>query len=230
MTRKTMMDAARKLSRSPIYGIGVCRSGEQYVDFEIGWEDLERDIQWAHEQLVAAGVVAGDHVLITTPNHEGQWLSPVVRALRQIGATYTPAETYNWDSARFLSVLGRMPITVVIGLCGETLDAVEAQNPDLAALFEKVRLIWARPEAHAQLAAANVNSTLMAILGPALGLARPDAPGVLRVNGAEWKVRDEGGQLVVSSTESRAARLVDVASGLSGRVTGTDGDAILVEI
>ena len=229
MTRQTMMDAARKLSRPPIYGIGVYRSGEQYIDFEIGWGDVERDVRWAHAQLVAAGVVAGDHVLITTPNHEGQWLSPVVRALRQIGATYTPAETYNWDSARFLSVLGRMPITVVIGLCGETLDAVKAQHPDLAALFEKVRLIWARPEAHAELAAANVNSTLMAFLGPALGLARPDAPSVLRVNGAEWKIRDEAGQLVVSSTDARTACLTDVPSGLSGQVR-PDGDTILVEL
>ncbi|MFE9320703.1 hypothetical protein ACIHDR_12695 [Nocardia sp. NPDC052278] len=228
MTRKTMLEAVRRFPRSPIYGIGVCRAGEGFVDYEIGWEDLERDVVWAHERLVAAGVTADDHVLITTPNHEGPWLSPVIRALRRIGATYTPAETYNWDSARFLSVLTRMPITVVIGLCAETLGSVKAQNPDLAAVFEKVRVIWARPDAHAELVAANVNSTLMAFLGPALALARPDAPEVLRVDGAEWDVHEKGGYLVVSATAARTARIIDVPTGLSGQVR-TAGDTILVE-
>ncbi|OLL20309.1 MULTISPECIES: hypothetical protein [unclassified Rhodococcus (in: high G+C Gram-positive bacteria)] len=228
MTRQTMLEAARRLPRSPIYGIGVLPSGGGFVDYEIGWEDLERDVAWAHEQLVAAGVTADDHVLITTPNHENPWLSPVVRALRLIGATYTPAEAYNWDVTRFLSVLERLPITVVIGLGGDTLGAAKAQQPDLAALFDKVRLIWARPEAHAELVAANVDSLLLAFLGPALGLATPDAPGVLRINGAEWAVRETGGRLLVSATPVRRARIADFPAGLSGRVS-RDGDTILVE-
>lgn len=228
MTRQTMLEAAGRLPRSPIYGIGICRSGDSFVDYEIGWEDLERDVAWAHEQLRAAGVTADDHVLITTPNHENPWLSPVVRALRLIGATYTPAETYNWDATRFLSVLERLPITVVIGLCGDTLEAVKAQQPDLATLFEKVRLIWARPEAHAELVAQKENSLKMALVGPALGLAAPDAPGVLRVNGAEWTIRESGDQLLVSATSARRTQIVDVQAGLSGRVR-VDGDSILIE-
>ncbi|MCX4095709.1 hypothetical protein [Nocardia sp. alder85J] len=230
MTRKTMLEAARRLPRSPIYGIGVCRTGDHgAVDYEIGWDDLERDVVWARQQLLAAGVTGDDHVLITAGNHESPWLSPVVRALRQIGATYTPAETYSWDSARFLSVLDRMPITVIFGLCGETLGSVQAQNPDLAALLEKVRLMWARPEAHIELAAANVNSMLVAFLGPALGLARPEAPGVLLVDGAEWAIRESSNGLLVSSTEARTARIVDMPTGISGRVT-TDGGTLLIEL
>ena len=228
MTRQTMLEAAGRLPRSPIYGIGVFPSGDGFVDYEIGWEDLGRDVAWAHEQLLAAGVTAHDHVLITAPNHENPWLSPVVRALRLIGATYTPAETYNWDVTRFLSVLERLPITVVIGLGGDTLGAAKAQQPDLAALFENVRLIWARPEAHAELVAAGVNSMMLALLGPALALALPDAPGVLRVNGAEWTVRESDGRLLVSATPARRARIVDVPVGLSGRVS-QDGDTILTE-
>lgn len=229
MTRHTMLEAARRLPRSPIYGIGVCRVGDGFLDYEIGWDDLDRDVAWAHAQLLSAGVTADDHVLLTTPNHENPWLSPVVRALRQIGATYTPAETYSWDSARFLSVLERMPITVVIGLSEDTVDAVAAQNPDLAEVFGKVRLIWARPAAHARLAAAKVESALIALLGPALGLAQPAAPDVLRVNGAEWVIRDSGGTLLVSSTEARRARITDVAAGMPGRVTA-DGDTLLIEV
>ncbi|WP_174183735.1 hypothetical protein [Nocardia barduliensis] len=229
MTRKTMLEAAGRAPKAPIYGIGVCPAGDGFIDYEIGWDDLERDVAWAHEQLLAAGVNGDDHVLITTPNHEGPWLSPVVRALRRIGATYTPAETYNWDSARFLSVLDRLPITVVIGLGDETLGALKAQNPDLGALFEKVRVIWARPDAHRELVAAGVNSTLMALLGPAFGLAQPGDPGVLRVNGAEWAIRESGGELVVSTTDARSARITDAPTGVRGRVTA-DGDTLLIEL
>ncbi|MBS9376409.1 hypothetical protein [Rhodococcus sp. B50] len=228
MTRQTMLDAARRLPRSPIYGIGVLPSGDGFVDYEIGWEDLERDVAWAHEQLVAAGVTERDHVLITTPNHENPWLSPVVRALRLIGATYTPAETYNWDVTRFLSVLERLPITVVIGLGGDTLDSIRAQQPDLTAVFDKVRLIWARPEAHAELVAANVDALLLALVGPALGLATPDAPGILRINGAEWTVQETDGGLLVSATAARRARIANFPAGLSGRLA-RDGDTILLE-
>lgn len=137
MTRQTMLAAANELPRSPIYGIGVVRSGDDIIDYEIGWEDFERDTEWALAQLTEAGVTAADHILITTPNHEGPLLSPVVHALRRIGATYTPAETYGWDVTRFVSVLGRLPITVIIGLGGETLTTVASQHDDLREFFAR---------------------------------------------------------------------------------------------
>ncbi len=230
MTRQTMLEAARKLPRSPIYGIGVCRSGGNYVDFEIGWDDLERDTAWAFAELSAAGVNRDDHVLITTPNHENPWLSPVLRALRRIGATYTPAETYSWDSTRFVSVLSRLPITVVIGLAEETLQAIAAQESDLPDMFRNVRLIWARPEAHAELEASGVPSLLIALLGPALGLARPDAPHDLRVNAEEWVVTDSAGELVVSATSARRSHIADVRTGVNGRVVGTGDGVVRVQL
>ena len=116
MTRQTMLEAAARLPRSPLYGIGVARSGDDYIDYEIGWDDFARDTDWAHAQLVAAGVTGDDHVLVTTPNHEAPQMSPIVHALRRIGATYTPTETYGWDVNRFLSILRSFPVTVVIGL------------------------------------------------------------------------------------------------------------------
>jgi hypothetical protein len=230
MTRQTMLAAAHRLPRSPIYGIGVCRSGNDFVDFEIAWSDFERDVEWAYAQLTAAGVTDDDHVLITTPNHENPWLSPVIHALRRIGATYTPAETYGWDATRFVSVLGRMPITVVIGLGGETLGSVAAHHQDLGQLFAGVRLIWARPEAHAQLKSSGVSSIAMALLGPAFGLATPAAPDELLINGAEWDVREVDRKVVVSSTAARHAMVSEVSTGIDGSVLERDGDTVRVRI
>lgn len=223
MTRQTMLAAASELPRSPIYGIGVLRSGDDIVDYEIGWDDFERDTDWALAQLTEAGVTATDHVLVTTPNHEAPWLSPLVHALRRIGATYTPAETYGWDAARFVSVLGRMPITVVIGLGSETLTTVASQHDDLRAFFSGVRLIWARDDAYGELSEAGVEgAAALALIGPALGLAQPGTPDLVRVNGAEWALRDENGSVVVSSVGPRRAPLTDIVADIDGVTVGAD--------
>lgn len=47
------------ISARDLYVHGL-RPGDRVID-------LERDVVWAHEQLVAAGIGADDHVLITTP-------------------------------------------------------------------------------------------------------------------------------------------------------------------
>ncbi|WP_051721264.1 MULTISPECIES: hypothetical protein [Actinomycetes] len=231
MTRQTMIDAARrKEPRSRIYGIGICKSAGEFVDYEIGLDDYERDVQWAKAQLNRGGVGPGDHVLITTPNHELAVTSALVKALRQIGATYTPAETYGWDASRFTSVLETLPITVVIAVGGETLSAVAAQQPDLSKVFADVRLTWARPDAHAQLKAANVKSQAMALLGPALALADPDTPDQLVVNAAEWSVRELDGRLLVSSTDVRYAPVVDVVADVKGRIVGQSDSEIRIQL
>ena len=230
MSRQTMLEAALRQPRSPIYGIGVCRSGDDYVDYEIGWADFGRDTDWAYAQLVAAGVTIHDHVLITSPNHEGPQISPLVHALRRIGATYTPAETYGWDVTRFLSILRSFPVTVVIGLGDETLDAVSSQVDDLRELFADVRLLWARSGPHAELKRVGVQSLGLELVGPALGLALPDAPDDLRVNAAEWQVGERSGSLVVSATSARHDPVTDVDSGLSGTVTVLDDATTVVRL
>lgn len=231
MTRQTMLEAAARLPRSPLYGIGVARSGGDFIDYEIGWGDFERDTDWAYAQLVKAGVAGDDHILITTPNHEGPQMSPVVHALRRIGATYTPTETYGRDVNRFLSILRGFPITVVIGLGDETLGAISSQVDDLPGLFGKVRLLWARSGPHAALTKAGVPSIALELLGPALGLALPSAPDDLRVNAAEWQVAaGEDGALSVSGTAARHDPVTGIPAGLTGALTQQDENTTLVRI
>ena len=231
MTRQTMLEAAARLPRSPLYGIGVARSGDDYIDYEIGWDDFARDTDWAHAQLVAAGVTGDDHVLVTTPNHEAPQMSPIVHALRRIGATYTPTETYGWDVNRFLSILRSFPVTVVIGLGEETLGAISSQVDDLRAEFAKVRLLWARSGPHATLTNAGIPSIGLELLGPALGLAVPSAPHDLQVNAAEWQVTAaDDGSLSVAGTHARHDPVPAIPTGLSGTLTHQDENTTLVRI
>ena len=52
MSRVTMAAAAATLPRAPIYGIGTYAIGSSVADFEIGWDELDRDTEWAHSDAV----------------------------------------------------------------------------------------------------------------------------------------------------------------------------------
>lgn len=221
-----MVEAIRRVPAAPIYGIVITDFDGLPCEYEVGWDDTERDFQWALELVRRAGITADDYVLATTPNHELPWTTPFIRAFREIGATYVPAEQHSWDARRFMSVLNRLPITVVFGLWPETLRAIADKEPDLRTSFAGTKLIWARPEAHQQLARAEVESLPFTLLGPAVGIGLPSEPG-LQVNADEWHFRSENGDLIVSSKSQRHAKLVEVRTGVRATVTSTDGGTVV---
>lgn len=223
MSRQTMIEAIRTVPKAPSYGIVITRFDDQPYEYEVSWQDAERDFEWALNVVREAGIGPDDWVLVTTPNHELPWTNPFLRAFREVGATYVPAEQHSWDSRRFLTVLKRLPITVVFGLWPETLASVAAQETHLSTLFADVRLIWARPEAHRELERAGVESLPMVTLGPALGLGVPNRDGVV-VNDGEWEVAaTDTGALVVSTRPERHSQMHRVPTGVHGRV-GRDSD------
>ena len=67
-------------------------------------------------------------MLFSTPNHEDPWITPIVRALRRIGAPYATSETYGWDSRRFAMYLRRLPVKAIVGLGAETVDALDGHR------------------------------------------------------------------------------------------------------
>jgi hypothetical protein len=216
--------AAAALPRAPIYGIGTHpTSSGASAHFEIGWEEFARDTEWAHERVVEAGLGRGDLVLFCTPNHENPWVTPIVRALRRVGASYATAETYGWDSPRFAMFLRRLPVTAVLGLGSETVDALADRPGTLAALLADVRIVWARADAVSRVRAAGVPAATYLPLGPALGLGRPGEAGAL-VNGDEWHVTEDDGLLRVTNTRPRATGFDAVDTGVFGSVTRTGTD------
>ncbi len=222
-----MVDAISKVPAAPVYGIVITDFDDQPYEYEVGWDDAERDFQWALNLIRRAGVTSDDYVLCTTPNHELPWTSPFIRAFREIGATYVPAEQHSWDARRFLALLDRLPISVIFGLWPATLDALAEKIPDLRGLFSDTRLIWARPEAHERLEREGVESLPFAVLGPALGLGLPGEEG-LHVNHDEWKFRSENGDLLVTAAAQRKAHLADVRVGMRATVeTANSGETVV---
>jgi hypothetical protein len=223
-----MARAAATLPRATIYGIGTHRtsSGES-AHFEVGWEEFARDTEWAHARIVEAGLGRDDLVLFCTPNHENPWVTPIVRALRRVGASYATAETYGWDSPRFAMFLRRLPVTAVLGLGAETVDALADRPGVLAELLADVRIVWTRADAVSPVRALGVPTATYLPLGPALGLGLPGEEGA-RVNGAEWRVEEDDGLVRVTNRRPRATGFDATDTGVFGTVTDSGSEVRVV--
>jgi hypothetical protein len=230
MSRASMTDAATTLPRAPIFGIASCPVGATgLLEFEIGWDEFERDVQWAESLIRSSGLGPGDLVLITISQWEGPWTSPVVTALRRIGITYLTAEVWNFDARRTSMFLQRLPVKAVFGLAGETLVALGNEDPPIAELLRNVEFLWARPDAVAHLSGTAPQILPFVHLGPALALGVPGQSGAL-VNAAEWAVDAADGELVVSNTAERATRFDRTPTGVRGSVRSVSDGAAVVDL
>lgn len=221
-----MIEATAELGRPQLYGMASCRIGSQYLDFEIGWPEFERDTDWAESLLRRAGLRRGDMVLCTMTNWESPWTSPVVHALRRLGVTYAPAEVFAWDVRRVSMFLQRFPIKAVIGLGGQTLTALNEAGASVHELLAGVELIWARPKAAAALGDEHAKVLPFARFGPALAMGLPGQVGAL-VNGREWDVSATEQGLLVSNVAERATEFRAIPAGFRGTATPV-GDEIAV--
>ncbi|MDV7240541.1 MULTISPECIES: hypothetical protein [Rhodococcus] len=227
MTRTSMIRATHSNERAAIYGLVATAIGGSEVEYEISWEDHERDREWARTMVARVGIGAEDFVLSITPNHELPWTGPFIRAFRDAGATYVPVEQHGWDTPRFLSVLKRLPITVIFGLPSETLDALTADSEAMSVLTTKPRLIWARPSAYRALRRQNVECLPMSLIGPALGIGLPGSGDAMNVDGTQWQVTSRANRIFVSGAAQRASGLGDLGTGLTGTVERTGSDTLV---
>jgi hypothetical protein len=220
-----MAAAIAALPRAPICGIGTYPVDSSTADFEIGWDEVDRDTDWTHALLLEAGLRRGDLVLFSTANHEGPWVKPIVRALRRIGAPYATSETYGWDSRRFAMYLRRLPVKAVFGVGGETVTALETAGtlPLLAA----VGLVWARPDALSRLRSHEIGATPFVPLGPALGLGVPGEGGA-RLSGDEWDAEEIRGRIHLTNKRPRATSFGAADTGVAGQVETAGRDILVV--
>ena len=201
MSRASMVAAMP--GRGELFGIGRYADRGERVDLEIGWPEFDRDVAWATRVLTTWGIGAGDHVLLTVPNFEGPWASPVIRALRDLGAVHSNAEPYGWDARRSSTFLRLMPIRAIVGMSVETATALLEHGA--GELLARVPLIWARPAAVAPLRAAGLSPAVFAMVGPAVGLECPSRVGA-HLDPAEWGLHDGPGGATLSTVGDRVHR------------------------
>ena len=216
-----MAARAAELPRSPIFGIGRYQAGTERIDFEIGWDEFDRDTAWVQQQLVRTGLAKGDAVVITASAWEGPWTTPVLHALRALGVTYMPAEVFGFDAGRSAQFLIEFPVKAFIGLSPETIDGWIEKDFVPAELLKDVQVVWARPGAAVKLAELAERVVPFSTLGPALAMGVPGTPGA-QVNAEEWRVEELNGHLVVSSVAHRAASFAQAPTHVRGTVAHVD--------
>lgn len=203
--------------RAPIFGIGRFPQGSRIVDFEIGWPEFARDVAWARRLLGTWSIAAGDHVVLTTPNYEGPWTSPLIRVVRELGAVHSNAEPYTWDARRAATFLKLLPVRALIGLSGEAATALLASAESVVSLGA-VPLVWARVDAVLPLRDAGLRPAALAMLGPALAAECPQRAG-LHLDPAEWQPGVGPAGLTLTTVGDRAYRAQDLPLGFTGQLT-----------
>jgi hypothetical protein len=211
-----MAATAADLPRAELYGIGSCMVGTEIHDFEIGWSEAERDNAWAESVIRATGLCGNDIALVTLPNWEGPWFTPILTALHTLQVTRTLAENYGWDARRAAHLIRSLAPRAFVGLGAETLGGFIGQGDDVADLLNGIEFVWARHDALAPLAEAGVHALPLVPLGPALAIGVPGVGAV--VNTEEWHLESVDGQFVVSTAAERRAQFDSVETGIRGRV------------
>lgn len=211
-----MAAATAGVPRQELYGIGFCKVGTEYREFDIAWPEVDRDTMWMERVFNAAGLSAQDEALVTLPNWEGPWFGPLLTTLRRYGIVHMLAENYSWDARRAGHMIRSLKPTVVVGLCADTLEGLKGQGDDVAELLSGVGLIWARHDALNALGKLGIAAQPLVPLGPALAIGVPGVGAV--VNSDEWDVTAVDGELVVSTAGRRATAFTNVRTGINGAV------------
>lgn len=202
--------------RAEISGIAVFEGPAGILDYEIGWSELEREEAWAARLVDHWGVRAGERVVLCVPNHDYAWAGPLITAVRARRGVYSPVEVFSWDSRRLTTFLRNEPVSAVIGMSGETAQAIAGS--ETIELLGAVPTLIVSPEARTVLRAEGLVPAVISRIGPALGLECAERSG-LHVDPGEWALTVSGGTVHVSSRAARAHSFSDLDTGLAGELT-----------
>lgn len=231
MTQASTTAAAARLFRPPLWGIGRYDLAGQPVYFEVSWDDWQRDTAWARGMLAGHGVgpvkegpggtgggnppceeEVGGGLVIVGGMAESPWFDPFETAARELGAPYSIGEIYAFEAFRTGMYARRLPVTMIFGI---DRTVAEGLGGELAEVVAQVPVIVARPDAAGLLAGAGAAPFIVTRLGPAIAVECPHRSGA-HVNGAEWILRERGGELLISTAGPRAHRVSQAATGLRG--------------
>ncbi|MWA00927.1 hypothetical protein F8568_011135 [Actinomadura sp. LD22] len=202
MVRQDTLSRACMLDHPPVAYLLPVPGPDGIADCEVGWDDLGRDAAWTQERLQAHGLAQGHHAVVSFSGHEGAWFQPVIEALRNLGVVYGSVETMGWDHVRTRVFQRELDLHAILGLSGETLEALSGQSM-IGDFFGETPVVMARPDGIAKLRDAGVSAAVISTLGPALAIECPERAGA-HVNRAEWTVTERDGRLSVTASAERA--------------------------
>jgi hypothetical protein len=172
-------------------------------------------------------------ILVVSLVPEVVQFAPFEKAVQHLGMYGINAESTNYDAGRIEAVVRQFDTPAICGIGAASLEGLKMFGHDPAKVFAG-RTVWARPDAYAAVKVMpNVHARAMVILGPAV--AYECAHGGLHYDNRDWVLSDTSGTLHLSSRMPRITPLVDVDTGVVGRLSdkactcGTRESLILVD-
>jgi hypothetical protein len=218
MTIASTDRAATRIPRAPLFGVARYETPGGPVDFEIGWDELERDTEWATGFLAEYGIAHDRYVIVVSATPLAPWARPFEIAIRNLGAVICPTDAYSFDARRVVMFAqGRPPKTMILGLEEQVTAGLEQFDGGIAGTIGHIPYVLARPAVHDTLRAAGIEPYGFMPLGPALAV-ECQARGGMHVNAGEWAVEAVEGELHLTTVAPRAHRVERERTGVRGTV------------
>jgi hypothetical protein len=200
------------------WGIGtwVDDTGER-VAWEIGDEEMGRDMGAAMATMKSLGLAPGDRVLWCSMLSEAGQFWPFNVASMVCGAQLSCADATSAEAQRVAMFCRQLSYRAVLGVTGALLDGLADLGADLAEVFGGVEVVGARPDAYERLVASGLRPWYFVLVGPAVAMGR-EPGGPAYVNQNEWQLDTDGDVVTVTNLLPRATEFRRARTAVRGRL------------
>lgn len=193
--------------------------------WEVGNEEVNREIGHAPEVLQSIGVDGGGRVLFTSMLSEAAQFWPLIVGCMLRGAQLSCADATEAEAVRVRMFCDLLDYNAALGITPEIVRGLAALGADLAEVFGAIDVVAARPGAYEALVSAGVPAHRFVLVGPAVGIGtQPGGPAW--VEPEEWELgADRDGIVTVTSLKSRVHEFAALRTAVRGTVV--DGHGVI---
>ena len=200
-----------------LWGIGSFQIGDEIVPYPVSKDDHNRDIATAMKATATLGVGEADRVLVLSMLSQAAQYWPVQIALLVGKVQFSLADASRFDAFRTAMFLRAMHYDAVVGINTDVLDGLDDLGHEYRDIFDGVPVLAARAGAYERLREAGLSPRWWLDLGPAIAVECEALAGA-HVDADEWSVDGDGGEVLLSARQPRAATIDRLRTGVRGDV------------
>ncbi|MEX0666635.1 MAG: hypothetical protein WD598_17930 [Acidimicrobiia bacterium] len=202
---------------APLWGVGSFRVGDQMPAYAVSQDDHGRDISTAMKAVASLGLQKKKRALVLSMLSEAAQYWPVQIALLVSKAQFSLADASRFDAFRTAMFLRAMQYDVVLGINTDVLDGLDDLGHAYADIFAKVPVLSARAGAYERLRDAGLSPRWWLHVGPTVAVECDQLQGA-HVDGDEWELDSERGEVLISARKPRAATIDRLHTAVQGEI------------
>lgn len=200
-----------------LWAVGSFHVGDEVRTYPVSKADHGRDIATTGKALKSLGVHDATRVLVLSMLSESAQYWPVQIGLLMSQAQFSLADASRFDAFRTEMFLRAMHYDVVVGLNADVLDGLDDLGHDYGEVFGSVSVVAARAGAYERLRSAGLSPRWWLHVGPTIA-AECEALEGAHVDGDEWAVESDGGEVLLTARQSRATPIDRLATGVRAEI------------